>query len=187
MHYYQYPAVAFSTTGNHALWNLPPPGWLFCSQAYVALSRATTLDGLHLLDFRIGVVKAHESVKNFYASLEVGTVQRARRLYMLGCTCGITCRRVGSIDRSSTCSCDVSTHTAVSEPFDANRSSGYVSLCQVAASLCHLARQCFAMCSPCFRFRCAVACGLELSIPKFATPSESVRPAMSRVVGMFLG
>ena len=41
-------------------------------QAYVALSRATTLDGLHLLDFRVGVVKAHESVKSFYASLEVG-------------------------------------------------------------------------------------------------------------------
>eukprot|EP00903_Cladosiphon_okamuranus_P022385 g20588.t2 len=39
-------------------------------QAYVALSRAMTLDGLHLLDFRIDVVKAHESVKNFYASLE---------------------------------------------------------------------------------------------------------------------
>eukprot|EP00752_Nemacystus_decipiens_P004875 g4437.t1 len=39
-------------------------------QAYVALSRATTLDGLHLLDFRVGVVKAHESVKNFYAGLE---------------------------------------------------------------------------------------------------------------------
>ncbi|CAN0078682.1 unnamed protein product, partial [Ectocarpus fasciculatus] len=39
-------------------------------QAYVALSRATTLDGLHLVEFRKGVVKAHESVKKFYASLE---------------------------------------------------------------------------------------------------------------------
>lgn len=41
------------------------------SQAYVALSRATTLDGLHLLDFHFGVVRAHETVKDFYAKLEV--------------------------------------------------------------------------------------------------------------------
>lgn len=40
-------------------------------QAYVALSRATTLDGLHLVEFHKGVVKAHESVKKFYAGLEV--------------------------------------------------------------------------------------------------------------------
>lgn len=40
-------------------------------QAYVALSRATTLDGLHLVEFQKGVVKAHESVKKFYAGLEV--------------------------------------------------------------------------------------------------------------------
>ncbi|CAM9772095.1 unnamed protein product [Ectocarpus sp. 4 AP-2014] len=39
-------------------------------QAYVALSRATTLDGLHLVEFQKGVVKAHESVKKFYAGLE---------------------------------------------------------------------------------------------------------------------
>lgn len=53
-----------------------PVGGVFfpLPQAYVALSRATTLDGLHLLDFRVGVVKAHESVKNFYASLEVGSI-----------------------------------------------------------------------------------------------------------------
>lgn len=37
----------------------------------MALSRATTLDGLHLLDFRVGVVRAHEKVKAFYAGLEV--------------------------------------------------------------------------------------------------------------------
>ncbi|CAM9616956.1 unnamed protein product [Ascophyllum nodosum] len=39
-------------------------------QAYVALSRATTLDGLQLLDFRLGVVRAHDKVKAFYAALE---------------------------------------------------------------------------------------------------------------------
>ncbi|CAN0373227.1 unnamed protein product, partial [Discosporangium mesarthrocarpum] len=40
-------------------------------KAYVALSRATTLDGLHLLNFDPSVVKAHETVKSFYARLMV--------------------------------------------------------------------------------------------------------------------
>ncbi|CAM9251762.1 unnamed protein product, partial [Hapterophycus canaliculatus] len=39
-------------------------------QAYVALSRTTTLAGLHLLDFTASNIKAHESVTHFYASLE---------------------------------------------------------------------------------------------------------------------
>lgn len=50
-------------------------------QAYVALSRATTLDGLFLLDFNLAVVRAHSKVKTFYAALEVcGFV-------LLNCTC----------------------------------------------------------------------------------------------------
>lgn len=37
----------------------------------MALSRATTLDGLFLLEFNVAVVRAHEKVKTFYAALEV--------------------------------------------------------------------------------------------------------------------
>lgn len=40
----------------------------------MALSRATTLDGLHLLDFDVRVVRAHGKVKAFYAGLEVRTM-----------------------------------------------------------------------------------------------------------------
>lgn len=41
------------------------------AQAYVALSRATTLDGLMLVDFDASRVKAHQKVKAFYSGLEV--------------------------------------------------------------------------------------------------------------------
>eukprot|EP00903_Cladosiphon_okamuranus_P010532 g9962.t1 len=42
-----------------------------CGQAYVALSRTTTLEGLHLLDFERAVIMAHDSVTEFYAGLGV--------------------------------------------------------------------------------------------------------------------
>lgn len=41
-------------------------------QAYVALSRATSLDGLQVLNFYPGRVKAHPKVKMFYAGLSKG-------------------------------------------------------------------------------------------------------------------
>ena len=38
-------------------------------QGYVALSRAVDLEGLTLLDFNPQLIKAHERVKQFYASM----------------------------------------------------------------------------------------------------------------------
>lgn len=78
-------------------------------QAYVALSRATTLDGLHLKDFHVGVVKAHESVKKFYASLEVGATDVRLRLRSIDHGLTVVCRysmcvcRFGAIRVSCRC------------------------------------------------------------------------------------
>ena len=42
-----------------------------CGQAYVALSRAKSLDGLRVLDFNSSCVKADASVLKFYQNMQI--------------------------------------------------------------------------------------------------------------------
>lgn len=49
-------------------------------QAYVALSRATSQDGLEVLRFDAGKVMAHEKVREFYKSLYSAAEAKARRV-----------------------------------------------------------------------------------------------------------
>ena len=44
-------------------------------QAYVALSRATSLDGLKLIDFRPNAVRTHKRVKDWYSALISGSLE----------------------------------------------------------------------------------------------------------------
>lgn len=55
-------------------------------QAYVALSRTTTLEGLHLLDFDRSKIVAHPRVAEFYARLRVSCSRQLQALEWSNCT-----------------------------------------------------------------------------------------------------